>query len=429
MLLVRPAIVALTVAAVAGWAGPAQASRMETVRDAEWFLDAMHAPQAQSISKGGGVIVGLVDSGVDAGHPDLAGAVLPGMSFDSPSQNGLTDPNGHGTRMAGIIAARGGGVNNALGIAPAASILSIAVNPSNPSQLAAPIQYAVDHGARVINLSIGLANPTAPPDVAAAIENAVAHNVVVVAAIGNRSDLSAPSPYPGLPGVIGVAGTTRTGSPYANGWSGPHVAVAAPADQIVTTAPRDKIASGYGTNGGTSEATAMVTGVVALIRAKFPQLDAANVVNRVIRSAVDAGPPGRDDTYGYGIVDAQRALTMDIPSVANNPLGDPAAGPAATSAGGAVPGDNGGLPGGLTPDNGSSGTRTLLLLVCGGIVLLVVAALIGLVIWLSTRRKRPPPPPPPYIGVGPPPPPMPPANPYQYPYQQPPPPGPRGPAR
>jgi subtilisin family serine protease len=425
MLLVRPAIVALTVAAVACWAVPAHASKMETVRDAEWFLDAVHAPQAQAISKGGGVIVGLVDTGVDAGHPDLAGAVLPGASFDSPSQNGMTDPNGHGTRMAGIIAARGGGVNNALGIAPAASVLSIAVNASNPSNLAAPIQYAVDHGAKVINLSIGLLSPTVPADIGAAIENAIAHNVVVVAAMGNHSEQSAPSPYPNLPGVIGVAGTTRTGSPYANGWTGPHVAVAAPADQIVTTAPRAMIASGYGTNGGTSEATAVVSGVVALVRAKFPQLDAANVVNRVIRSAVDAGPPGRDDTYGYGIVDAQRALTMDIPAVANNPLGDPVVGgPAASS-----PGDTGALPGGLTPDNSSTGARTLLLLVCGGIVLLIVAALIGLVIWLSTRRKRPPPPPPPYVGVGPPQPPMPPSNPYPYPYQQPPPPGPRGPGR
>src|SRR5258705_3264553 len=102
--------------------------RAETVREAQWYLDAVHVTQAQSVSRGQGVIVAVIDSGVDAGHPDLAGAVLPGMSFGAPgSQAGRTDPDGHGTKMAGIIAARGGGPNNALGIAPAASILPIAV--------------------------------------------------------------------------------------------------------------------------------------------------------------------------------------------------------------------------------------------------------------------------------------------------------------
>jgi hypothetical protein len=159
---VWPAVVTVATVVAAGWAAPAfaasgqRAARAETLREAQWFLDAVHAPDAQGITKGAGVTVALIDSGVDATHPDLSGAVLPGVSFDSPSQAGRTDPDGHGTRMAGLIAARGGSVDKALGIAPAASILPIAIPATGQiGSLAEPVKYAVDHGAKVINLSIG----------------------------------------------------------------------------------------------------------------------------------------------------------------------------------------------------------------------------------------------------------------------------------
>ncbi len=103
--------------AVIGWAPPVGAG--QTIRQQQWHLAAVHAPQAQKVTRGEGVVVGLVDSGVDAGHPDLMGSVLPGASFNgATSQGGRTDPDGHGTHMAGIIAARGGGGNHALGVAP-----------------------------------------------------------------------------------------------------------------------------------------------------------------------------------------------------------------------------------------------------------------------------------------------------------------------
>jgi type VII secretion-associated serine protease mycosin len=389
---VWPAVVTVATVVAAGWAAPAVAAssprvaRAETLREAQWFLDAVHAPDAQAVTKGAGVTVAVIDSGVDATHPDLAGAILPGVSFNSPSQAGRTDPAGHGTRMAGVIAARGGSVDKALGIAPAASILPIAIPATGqiPS-LAEPVRYAVEHGAKVINLSI--ARPPTDPlpaGEAEAIEDAVARGVVVVVAVGNKDVISSSSALAALPGVIVVSGIARSGTASSLSLPGKTVALAAPAENIVTASPKAMFPSGYAQASGTSEGTAVVSGVAALVRAKFPELDVANVVNRLVKSAVDKGPAGRDDTYGFGLVDAQRALTMDIPAVTANPLGDPAGGPAP----GASRTNDGG---GLVIDEGPK-LNPAVLVVCLVLALLVVAVVVGLVIWLVRRGKRRPPP-------------------------------------
>jgi type VII secretion-associated serine protease mycosin len=355
--------------------------RADTIRESQWYLDAVHAPQAQAITRGQGVVVAVIDSGVDAGHPDLAGAVLPGMSFSAPgSQAGQTDPDGHGTKMAGIIAARGGGPNNALGIAPASSILPVAVNASGSTMgsLAPAVTWAVDHGAKVISMSIGRPpGAVSPPGEVEAISAAVARGVVVVTSVGNRPAQTGPNVLTEIPGVVTVSGTGRSGTVYSGSIAAPQVALAAPGEDIVSAALRSKFASGYSTGTGTSEATAIVSGIAALIVAKYPDLNGANVINRLIKSSVDAGPPGRDDQYGFGIVDAQRALTMDIPLVDANPLGQPAAGPGGTDA----------TDGTYVPPAASGGLPRVALFVCGGVVLLVVALLVGLVIWLATRRR------------------------------------------
>jgi subtilisin family serine protease len=357
--------------------------RADTVRELQWYLDAVHAPQAQSISRGQGVIVAVIDSGVDAGHPDLAGAVLPGMSFNAPgSQAGRTDPDGHGTKMAGIIAARGGGPNNALGIAPAASIMPVATPSSGPTMpsLAPAVNWAVEHGAKVINMSIGRPpGAVPPPGEVDAIAAAVARGVVVVISVGNQPEQTGPNVLTEIPGVVTVGGTSRAGTVFPGSIPAPQVALAAPGQDIVSAALRSKFPSGYSSGTGTSEATAIVSGVAALIMAKFPDLNGANVINRLIASSVDAGPPGRDSQYCFGIVDAQRALTMDIPLVDANPLGQPAAGPAGTAA----------TDGTYVPPTSSGGLPRAALFVCGAVVLLVVALLVGLVIWLATRRRVP----------------------------------------
>jgi subtilisin family serine protease len=326
------------------------------------------------------VTVAVIDTGVDAGHPDLNGAVLPGMSFNAPgSQAGRTDPDGHGTRMAGVIAARGGGANNALGVAPAASILPIALplSTSTGGSFGDAVRWATDHGAKVINMSIGRPPGAAsPPGEIEAIQDAVARGVVVVISVGNRSEMSGPNTLTAIPGVVAVGGTGRSGTVFSGSLQSPNLALTAPAEQIVAPALRTKFATGYSSGTGTSESTAIVSGVAALILSKFPDLDAANVINRLIVSAVDAGPPGRDDTYGFGVVDAERALSMDIPAVTANPLGG--------AAGGTTGGDPTAATGYEPP---SASSPRAVLFVCGGVVLLVVALLVGLVIWLSTRKR------------------------------------------
>ncbi len=294
-----------------------------TVREAQWFLDAVHAPGAQNISRGNGVKVCVLDSGVDATHPDLAGAVLPGKSFgESASADARSDSKGHGTAMAGLIAARGGGDNNALGIAPGASILPVAGPASDYASIADAIKYCVDNGAKVLNFSGGRPGAIAQ-DEKDAIAYAIDHDVVVVTAMGNKGQISEPNGFALLPGVIAVTGTMQSDASWPDSWTNDSAVLSAPAI-TVSTFPKSKFSSGFGNGFGTSDSAAIVSGTAALVRAKFPNLNAANVINRLIKSSTDLGEPGRDATFGYGLVNSELALTMDIAEVAKNPLGEEA---------------------------------------------------------------------------------------------------------
>lgn len=308
---------------------PTASAAAATIRESQQaYLDAVNVLSAQQITRGDGVVVAVIDSGVDAAHPDLTGAILPGASFGgSTSQNGHTDPVGHGTRMAGVIAARGGGVNNALGIAPAASILPVATKLySGGGSLAEPLRYAADHGAKVIN--IALARPTGealPPGEAEAVAYAQSKDAVVVVAAGNVGQGVTANELAKLPGVVAVSGTTNDGSFWSGSAQGDFVTIAAPAVGIVTIGARNIHSTGYSTGDGTSESVAIVAGVLALIRSKYPQFDAANSINQLIHTAKDAGPLGRDSQFGYGIVDAYAAVTSTVDTVKTNPLVEAAA--------------------------------------------------------------------------------------------------------
>jgi type VII secretion-associated serine protease mycosin len=298
----------------------------------QWHLSFLRVDAANAINEGQGVIVAVVDSGVDAENPDLKGSVLSGADFVSPalSPDGRVDGDGHGTGMAGLIAAHG----QVRGVAPRASILPIRVlddtGTTTQASIGRAIDYAVDQGAMVINVSIG--GDIGGPNEEAAVERAIANNVVVVAGAGNTTEGSTAVGYPAaVPGVVAVVGVDKHGVHASLSVSGPEAVIAAPAVDIVSSDIRAPGHDGYRTGNGTSDAAAIVSGVVALIRSKYPKLSAAEVVHRLTATADDKGAPGRDPIYGYGIVDPVRALTADVPPL--TPSATPAPSSQPTGAG------------------------------------------------------------------------------------------------
>ncbi|SCL35779.1 type VII secretion-associated serine protease mycosin [Micromonospora pallida] len=301
--------------------GPAHA---ETVRGYQWYLDTLRIAEAHKLTKGRGVTVAVIDGGVDASHPDLRGQVLPGHGIGGDAAaDGRRDDNriGHGTGMAGLIAGRGGGTDRLLGIAPAAKILPVSVGAQfDPGELPTAIRWAVDNGADVINLSLGTSGR---PDQAEidAVRHALDNDVVVVASAGNREqgDIGVVSPA-NIPGVVAVSGLTKSGVFHDGSTRGPEVVLAAPQEQVISPRPYAVSKNGYGLTSGTSDSAAIVSGVAALVRSRYPDLDAANVVNRLVRTADDEGSSGRDDRYGFGAVNPVAALRGDVPAVRGNPL-------------------------------------------------------------------------------------------------------------
>jgi type VII secretion-associated serine protease mycosin len=279
----------------------------DPIRANQWYLDFLHIPQAHLITRGAGQIVALVDTGVDA-HPDLAGSVIPGTDFNPAKTDGRKDTFGHGTAMAGLIAAHG----RILGIAPEAKIMPVkpvfANDDGGVVDTEEPIRWAVDHGATVISLSIGDDAPN--PAWGRAIQYAIGKDVVVVAAVSNKGQGTHPTGLAMAPGVVVVSGVDQTGKFDPISLTGDVVTVAAPSRDCWTT----RIGGQYGGGSGTSNSAAITAGVVALIRARFPDLDVAGVVRRLTATADERGADGRDPLYGYGIVNPLRALTEALPS-------------------------------------------------------------------------------------------------------------------
>ncbi len=294
----------------------------DSVRADQWHLATLNVPAAWAYSTGRGVTVAVVDSGVDGDHPDLRGQVLPGVDLVTETGDGRTDLVGHGTTVSAIIAGRDDDTDGVVGIAPRAKILPIRVldgeNRYDDALIVAKaVRWAVDRGAKVINLSLGGSGSSAA--LAAALDYAFAKDVVVVACTGNTTG-SVPTDiwYPARePGVIAVAGLDRNGTRLWSGSvTGHQTVVTAPATGLVGARPND----GYWRVQGTSFAAPMVSATAALIRSRWPSMSAADVVNRIISTAKDVGPAGRDDQFGFGIVDPTAALTADVASVSTNPL-------------------------------------------------------------------------------------------------------------
>jgi hypothetical protein len=328
----------------------------DPLAERQWYLNRIHAFDAWSqLPFLPSVRVAVIDSGIDADHPDLQNQIVGGVSFVAGSWQ--TDTNGHGTFVAGEIAAA---LNNAQGIAgvafPAKLLVAKVVRSDgtiSPDAEARAIRWAVDHGAHVINLSFGgvrdpgdRARDTYSPLEAAAVQYAVSKGVLLVAAVGNGD--SAPEQpwgyagYPAaLPHVLGVSALARDGSvPSFSNRDAVYNDIAAPGEDIFSTLPRALTSStrpgcvfqGYSDCGpiefrrgeGTSFSAPQVSGAAALLLASDPQLQPDQVAALLTRSAVDAEPdsgcvrcwPGRDSLTGWGALDvesATRALDGTLP--------------------------------------------------------------------------------------------------------------------
>ncbi len=277
------------------------------MRDAQWHLGFLHVAEAHTYSQGEGIVVGVVDTGVDASHPDLAGNVLAGRDFTGTGEDGRADVNGHGTAMAGLIVAHG----RALGIAPKSKVLPLRDTIDGLLGTASTaIEWGIDNGVKVLSLSFVAADTF---DLKQAIERAIANDIVVVAGVGNRTQFSSLDFPAGYPGVIGAAGLDKDGSHASISKASRFADLAAPAVDIWSTNTLANGGADYRAGSGTSDATAIVAGAAALVRAKYPHLSAAEVVNRLIATADDRGAPGRDDEYGYGVINLVNALTADVP--------------------------------------------------------------------------------------------------------------------
>lgn len=297
------------VALLAGLTSTAPAFADE-IRNAQWHLSFLRISEVLTISDGSGVTVAVVDSGVDASHPDLSGAVVPGTNVGGAG-DGTSDVNGHGTRMAGIVGARGRQDDiGALGVAPRSSILPVQPGGAGNPLIADAVNWAVRRGAKVICIALVTGANRALEE---AIRLAIASDVVVVAGAGNDpgGGIQAPAKYDGVVASVGVdkGGSRAPFSPL-----GAEAVLAAPAVDIVST----NSGGGYFKSSGTSNATAIIAGVAALVRSRFPQLSAREVIRRMTATAIDKGKPGRDEEYGFGIVNPVGALTADVPPLSES---------------------------------------------------------------------------------------------------------------
>ncbi|MDP9405740.1 MAG: S8 family serine peptidase, partial [Actinomycetota bacterium] len=270
------------------------------------------AETAWTYGDAAGQVVAVVDTGVDGTHPDLAGTLVPGFDAATVGGSATVDLHGHGTHVAGIAAAV---VDNGVGVAGLgrrAAIMPVRVLDADglgtSDDVAEGIVWAVDHGADVVNLSLGGTERSTV--IASAVRYAGANDVVVVAAAGNEGDAGNPVTYPAAePGVVAVAAVDRGDVHPTFSGSGDWVDIAAPGVDIVSTVP-----GGYASSSGTSMAAPFVAATAALVRARHSQLDAEQVAAHLLATADDIGATGTDPLFGAGVVDPVAALSEPEPA-------------------------------------------------------------------------------------------------------------------
>jgi thermitase len=270
----------------------------------QWHLPKILAPLSWDVTQGTpGAVIAILDSGIDATHPDFAGKLVAGYNTYSNSTL-TTDQFGHGTEVAGAAAASTNNGQGVAGVAGAAPIMPVrvtnAAGGATTASIANGIIWAADHGARVINLSFnGIAGNAT---IRAAAEYAYNHGTLVVAASGN---CACADPTPDNPFVLSVGATDENDAPAYFSSTGPFVDLSAPGTNILTTAMFGQ----YVTDSGTSLASPIVAGVAALMLSAKPSLTPAQLTLLLESTAVDVGGDGYDPAFGYGRVDAFAAVT------------------------------------------------------------------------------------------------------------------------
>ncbi len=309
------------------------APRAQAVRAAEIQIDPIMGAQRQwgqtkigcdkvwlSLRGSSKVVVAVIDTGVDLDHPDLRPVLVPG--YTTFAEAGPQDYEGHGTHVAGIVAGQGLGDPGVRGVAPGVRVMPVKVmgprgREGQVENVVDGLIWAVDHGAKVVNMSLGDEGTSAL--LREAVLYAQARDVLVVAASGNfeegrhhsRNTMNYPAAYPG---VMAVGATDERDQLAEFSFWGQWLSVTAPGVDIHSSVPGDGSLDAaelgeYQTEQGTSMAAPFAAGVAALVRSRFPTLSAAQVKQRIEASAQDLGEPGWDAKFGHGRIDALRAVS------------------------------------------------------------------------------------------------------------------------
>jgi membrane-anchored mycosin MYCP len=302
---------------------------------AEWWFSAWGVEKyVWPRTEGAGVTVAVLDSGVNASLPELSGAVLRGADTTGRKSDGRKDfddkEGGHGTGMSALIAGQGGGTTGYVGVAPEAKILPVHITSTFGDSvglyeaMAAGIRFAVDHHAKVINISQGITSATSAdhcePEIQDAIADAIEHDVIVVASSGNEGNTTN---WPELPGscvgVLAVGGIDKTLRPWAGSERQPYVAVAAPS--VGPVVGRTGLYAPHAT--GTSISAALTSAAIAIIRSLNPHMPARTVVQRLMATAYHSESSPWNDQTGYGpiqITSAMNPQRYPVPESAPNPV-------------------------------------------------------------------------------------------------------------
>lgn len=393
--LISAAVAVLSVPAARS-ASPAQPSRpaaapADLYRGQQWTLDALHIPRAWKYSRGSGVTVAVLDTGVDGHQADLSGHVIDGPDFTGRlRQPGNRYWGRHGTEMASLIAGHGhgaGAASGVMGVAPDAKILSVRVtwelgDPARTDKaqvdrardaVAKGIRYAADHGAQVISMSLGGGNLfyNGNADEEAAIKYALGKGSVLIASAGNDGNEANRRNYPAAyQGVIAVGAVDRSfkAAKFTNRHT--YISVAAPGVGIVSA---DATGHGYILGTGTSSSAAFAAGLSALVKARYPSLTPAEVKQSLEEGATHRPPDGRSPEIGTGVVDAYGALRVAARINKAEHGGAAVGNPQPTSQ--------------ATPEgSGNSPDLLLVAVISGGGTLILLSLILG---WRQRRRRTP----------------------------------------